>query len=307
MKTLIGILIIGVLITSTLYAGPTISYEGLFGEFVQYSAYQFVDFIENGDFSYARNDYISAESLYQKACEFAASRKNYKLLTISLLSLGTALGKQGKTEQALVTFNQCLNNKISIENPNLLSILYFNLGVAYHTLNYFDSAIINYSTAIGIVPSEYSFYMNRADAYQGKKKYDFAILDYSRTIELESSYTNAYNNRGLCYYFKRNYFDALKDYNKAVELDSGYVSVYRNRGLLYEAEKEYDLAIQDYNQAIKLDTAYAEVMVELGNVYLTKNDKISALHWYEQALKYHEHLNNYTETDVQDKINKLGQ
>lgn len=208
---------IHLLLTLTLISAPKITYQGCLGEYLPYNAYHFVDLIEDGDFSYTRNDYLSAESTYQQAYNYALKVKNYKLLTVSLISLGTALGQQEKTQAALEKFKQALNNKDIIFNDSILSVLYYNLGVAYHKLNQVDSAVVSYTNA----------------------------------IELDSNYINAYKNRGLAYYQQTEYANATENYNQVLQLKSDYADVMVMMAEVYLTKNDRVSAKYWYEQALQ--------------------------------------------------------
>lgn len=207
-------------LSAFLLTSPNITYQGILGEYLPYNAYQFVDLIEDGDFYYARNDFFQAESIYQQAYNLALSRKNYKLLTVALISLGTALGKQGYNQSALEKFKAALINKGSIYNLKLLSVLYYNLGVAYQHLSQFDSAIIN----------------------------------YNNTIKLDSGYIDAYKNRGLTFYNKSEFANAIENYNLALELKPDYADVMVLMADAYLIKDDSVSAKHWYEQALQNKT-----------------------------------------------------
>jgi tetratricopeptide (TPR) repeat protein len=208
---------IHLLFALTLISTPDVEYQGLLGGFLPYNAYHFVDLIEDGDFSYARNDFITAESTYQQAYNYALKINNYKLLTVSLISIGTVLGKQEKTEAALEKFKQALNNKDIIFNDSILSVLYYDLGVAYYKHNQLDSAIISYTNA----------------------------------IELDSNYINAYKNRGLAYYQQTEYANATENYNQVLHLKSDYTDVMVMMAEVYLAKNDHVSAKHWYERALQ--------------------------------------------------------
>jgi len=251
--------------------GPSIPYQGSISDFAPYNQYLFVDITGFADDAYNDKDYITAESLYQKAYQLAFRKNNYKLIGIALLGLGTTLGAQAEYSVSITKLNNCLHYKDNIENLNAVSQIYYNLAISYHYLNKLDTAIQNYTFAINLNLNAYWAYANRADAYREKQSNDSAISDY----------------------------------NRAVKLDSTNAIIYCNRGLAYLGNSEYGSAIPDYHKAIELKPNYADAMVYLADAYLIKNDKISAQHWYEQALQYKEHLKVWIETEIQKKYKTL--
>lgn len=251
---------------------PSNSYQGLISEFIPYNAYHFLDLIEDGDIQYARHNYLQAESLYQKAYQLALSKKNYRLLTISLTALGTALGKQEKHQDALAKFQEALKYKTSIYHQDLLSILYYNIGVSYHYLNKLDSALIYYTQALILTPKEVIILINRGDAY-----FD--------TESLKS---------------------AINNYSQAIALDLNNALAYQRRALVYEKQKEFANAIDDYLKALEHNPDNISLMIKLADLFLLKDDRLSAQFWYRQALVSTDTLNDSLKTYLKSQLQKLS-
>lgn len=251
---------------------PSNSYQGLISEFIPYNAYQFLDLIEDGDVQYARGKYAQAESLYQKAYHLALSKKNYRLAAISLISLGTALGKQAQHQAALNKFQDALTHKQSIYNQDLLSILYYNLAVAYHYLNKLDSSIIFYNQALELAPNETKILINRGDAFYDA---DSFIL-------------------------------SLNDYSYAIMLDLNNSLAYQRRAHLYEQMQEYANALDDYQKALEHKPENIKLMIKLGDLFLLKDDRLSAQFWYHQALASPDTLDDSLKTYLKNQLQKLS-
>lgn len=89
---------------------------------------------------------------------------------------------------------------------------------------------------------------------------DAAIVDYDTAIHLMPHYFAALNNRGNAYFLKGSMDLALADYNKALHYHPNYVFVLLNRGAYYVLHKEYANAIADFDHVLKLDSSSATAL-----------------------------------------------
>ena len=117
----------------------------------------------------------------------------------------------------------------------------------------YEDAILSYSKAILLDPSdEYSFY-NRGVAYTKLKLHDEAIADYTRTIALSPTFEQAYNNRGVAFMNRDQFNKAASDFLSASNINPLDAKHRSNAGLAYGRLKEREKAIEQYNHAISLN------------------------------------------------------
>ena len=62
-----------------------------------------------------------------------------------------------------------------------------------------------------------------------------AIIHFTKAIELDPTNINAYNHRGFGFSKQEQYIEAIADFTKAVELAPKYADAYENRGAAYKA------------------------------------------------------------------------
>ena len=62
-----------------------------------------------------------------------------------------------------------------------------------------------------------------------------AIIHFTKAIELDPTNINVYNHRGFGFSKQEQYIEAIADFTKAVELAPKYADAYENRGAAYEA------------------------------------------------------------------------
>ena len=150
-----------------------------------------------------KNDLFSAEeSLKEAMRKEPANPQNVMLLS----NLGTIQKRQGKPEEALISYNSALSG-----NPNNTTLLY-----------------------------------NRANLYVEMGETDKAIMDYSSLLVSNEKHEGALYERGLLYLSRNDFFAAEADFEKLLDVNpnslearKGYANLYKLRGEYDEAEKIY--------------------------------------------------------------------
>ena len=108
-------------------------------------------------------------------------------------SLGTALYKNGKLEEAMVHYNEAIRL-----HPNAVDF-YNNRGICYFALGQPQSAIEDYNKAVSLKPNFSDAYYNRGVAYVKLGRIQNAFDDFSETIRLKPDSADAYKNRAIIY------------------------------------------------------------------------------------------------------------
>ena len=94
-----------------------------------------------------------------------------------------------------------------VENLNNIAFLYSETGRL-------DDALLYYSKAISVKPSEY-LYQRRATCNTYKKNYAEALNDYNNAIKINPFNADSYSNRGVCFYYLQQLSEACDDWEKA--------------------------------------------------------------------------------------------
>jgi tetratricopeptide (TPR) repeat protein len=182
-----------------------------------------------------------------------------------------------------------------------------------------SNAILAFSEAIKLAPTNVPAHLNRASAKMQLQDFAGALSDANRSIELDSSnrtafytrgsckfalkdfksadadfttaiqlYThdvNAYNSRGITRANLRQLDDALADFTKAAELSPGEATYYRNCAIVEGLQKEYELALADASKSIELDGKDAIAYIVRGRVKSALKDYKSALPDFDKAIE----------------------
>ena len=130
---------------------------------------------------------------------------------------------------------------------------YLQRGIETHQNDNLDDAIEYYTEVIRLDPADTAVvsmaYYNRGVAYDGKNEVDLAIRDYNQTIQLNPNSADAYNNRGYAYNQKGEIERAIEDYNQAIQLEHNNILFYNNRSMALLRAQEWEKAKSDLTNA----------------------------------------------------------
>lgn len=186
--------------------------------------------------------------------------------------------KDGEYQKAVEYYTLAIENQG--DNKDLLQ----ERGWVYHSLQKYDSALIDFKKAMEISPDYYS-YFNVAYTLDLLDDVKGAIEYYNKSIKEKNDYYLAYNNRGYEYYRLKKYKNAEADYTQSVKLKADYYLSYYNRGLLYFEQKKYKKAIDDYKMAQKFMSDGLSVNYDIALSYDKLKNKREALYYFNEYLK----------------------
>ena len=119
------------------------------------------------------------------------------------------------------------------------------------TLENYDAALEDYSTALLENEDDTALYLGRANIYFEKGDYEAAISDYDYYLN-EWKDAVAFGNRGYCHFVLENLDAALEDLDSCIELKNDYAWAYHTRGQILQAQEKFEEAKEDYEKANSL-------------------------------------------------------
>ncbi len=160
-----------------------------------------------------------------------------------------------------------------------------------------EGAILEYTKAIELDPTNANAYVGRGDVYSAqildytyytkkdKSTTDLAIADFTKAIQLDPNLAAAYTARARVYNYIGEYDLAITDCNWAMSLDPRLVLAYRYRADAYKGKGQYDLAIADYTKAIEFDPNLSATYAGRADIYDMKGDYDLAVADYTKAIE----------------------
>jgi protein O-GlcNAc transferase len=213
----------------------------------------------------------------EQACQTLLQTYPQALPAINLL--GAALQAQGKSQEALASYDQAIKLK-----PNYAEA-YSNRGVVLKELGQLAEAIASYDQAIKLKPDDVGAYYNRGNALKGLGQLAEAIASYDQALKLKPDYAEAYSNRGNALKELGQLAEAMGSYDQALKLKPDLAEAYSSRG---DALQELGLlaeAMASYDQALKLKPDVAEAYSNRGTVLQELGQLAEAMASYDQAIK----------------------
>jgi len=169
-----------------------------------------------------------------------------------------------------------------------------------------DTAIAEFSEAIGQSPDNANAYLYRARVYRDEDMTEEAFADFNRAIELAPNDEELYLERGLTYMYEDDYDSAILDFNRAIELLPTWPVPYVQRGYIYMNRYEYDKAIDEFNKVIDLQPSHNDAYHQRGKAYAGKADYETAIENYTEAIDLSPDNAGYVYFDRAEAYRLLG-
>ncbi len=162
-------------------------------------------------------------------------------------------------------------------NPRNVLLL-SNLGTIQQREGKLEEALLSYNSALSRSPSNVVLLANRANLYVEMGEADKAIFDYSALLVKDEKNENALYERGLLYLSKKDYVSAETDFEKLLDINpntlngrKGIATLCKLQGKYAEAEKIYIFLIDRVPDQPDLYLSRAELYL-----LMDKNGKASS-------------------------------
>jgi tetratricopeptide (TPR) repeat protein len=147
----------------------------------------------------------------------------------------------------------------------------------------YEDAVVQFTNAIGLEPSNNDYYLARANAYEKLNKFNDAASDYEKSIVFKPKESDAYIGLGRVFY-KLNMFDkALANLNRATTVS------WRN-ATIYPEKVRTLIKLEKYEQALKVTDTVSNIKEEpmnfyyRGVIYVAMNNDPLAKKEFEKAI-----------------------
>lgn len=126
----------------------------------------------------------------------------------------------------------------------------YKAGMEFIENNKYEDAIVQFTSAIGLEPSNPDYYFARGQAYEKLSKYSEARADFEKTLVFSPKDVTAMVSLGSTLNKLGNYEEALKLLNHASSIDKRNTKVYPEKVIALTKLGRYDQALQASDTAI---------------------------------------------------------
>jgi tetratricopeptide (TPR) repeat protein len=227
-----------------------------YAEFVEKS----YDYIEKGDL-------LAAEMSLKEAMRLEpANPNNYALLT----NLGTIQRRQGKTDEALLSYTAALSrqpkNAVILENR---ASLYLESGETEKALNDYNLILLEN-------PGHEEALYNRGLIYIQQKNFLWAEQDFDRMLEINDASLYGRLGHAILEKTRGNYDESERIYNYLIEKSPREWQLYKGRADLYFLMGRNGRALNDVNKVFFESVPDAALYVLRGKIKLALYERESA-------------------------------
>ena len=214
------------------------------------------------------------------------------------IRLGQSALENGDPDTAIVEFSEAIGQ--SPDNANA----YLYRARVYRDEDMIEEAFADFNRAIELAPNDEELYLERGLTYMYEDDYDSAILDFTRAIELLPTWPVPYVQRGYIYMNTYQYDKAIDEFNKVVDLQPSHNDAYHQRGKAYAGKADYETAIENYTKAIDLSPDNAGyVYFDRAEAYRLLGDNEAAIADFETVIEESE--DTYLVMNAEQRLNDL--
>jgi len=195
------------------------------------------------------------------------------------LNHGWALGKLGKYEEALNSFDR------TIQIQTDFATAWYNRGLALYELDRYEEALESYDRAIQFQLNLVPAWNNRGVVLRKLGRYKEALENYGRAAQLKPDDAMVWSNRGNVLYYLGRYEEAVESLDKTIQLQPNDTTVWCNRGFALSKLGKYEDALESCERAIQLQPDFAMAWNNRGIALVNLGKHDEALKSLKKALE----------------------
>lgn len=241
------------------------------------------------------NNYIEAENYFKKCIELQPQRDD---ILKYLYAVYLRLKKHKDASDACISLGHLYLDKSDLENAKnaFISALYitpdnadghWKLGLTFHKLGQYDSALIRYRKAIELKPNFAHPYCDSAVIYEKQNMYEKALEYYKMTLQLQPDHLNALINMSLLKQKIGQFDDIVDIFNRILQIDeSDAFDIHMNlANILHKEIGNLNDALCHYEKALTYDNTSVEIHVRMGKICIELNMSKKALNYFHMAIQ----------------------
>jgi tetratricopeptide (TPR) repeat protein len=174
---------------------------------------------------------------------------------------------------------------LAIDANPFHAVAWYNLGVAYQGLKFFEKAVEAYTTCIDLDENFEYAYRNLGDAHIQLKEFDNAIEVLEKHLSLGNPEDVILEAIAFCWEKKKQYATARNFYRQASQLSPSDDQIFYKIGETYTKEMQWAKAMKSYSAALQLNKNNSVYCMALGNCLMELNSPKEALVLYLNAVR----------------------
>ncbi|HEX2968719.1 MAG TPA: tetratricopeptide repeat protein [Bacteroidales bacterium] len=186
----------------------------------------------------------------------------------------------------LIAFLTCL---VSVDSFGQNGKKYYKAGMEFYEGQKYEDAITQFTSALGLEPSNPEYYLIRGQAYEKLKKYDEAKADYEKTVVFAPKNSDAVIRLGAIANRTKKYDEALVLLNKASGMAKREHEVYKEKTITLLEQGKYDQALKCSDTALLVKPDPMDYYYR-GLIYARLKNEPSAKKEFEKSIDKDESL-----------------
>lgn len=251
-----------------------------------------IDYVAEGSTYLFVNDLDTADFYFKKAIDFDDKDMNI------YFNIGIILSDRGFQTKAIEYLTIC--EELIEDNANEAAAVYFNLGHAYHNLN-FERSIYYYKKCIENDENYLKAHVNLGNIYKNEfDDYDKALKYYNFVLDKKPSCVEALMNKAVALYKLEEYEKSEKYFNEVLKYDEKADVAYCEWGHCLRENNDEIGAQKKFKEALKINPLSIPINYDLFISHLILKEKILALNKYYRIVE----LNN---DDINVKLELINE
>ena len=160
---------------------------------------------------------------------------------------------------------------------------YYKAGSEFVENLKYDDAIVQFTSAIGLEPSNPDYYYARGQAYEKLLKYTEAKSDYEKVIVFAPKNVDAMINLGVVCNKLGSFEEALLHLNRASGLDKRNGNIYPEKVITFMGLEKYDQALKVSDTTLKITETPMDYY-QRGIIYIKLKNDVLAVQELEKAI-----------------------
>jgi tetratricopeptide (TPR) repeat protein len=160
---------------------------------------------------------------------------------------------------------------------------FYKAGTEFFEGQRYEDAIAQFTSAIGVEPSNPDYYLSRGQAFEKLMKYTDAKADYEKVIVFAPKNSDAVIRLGAIENRLNNFAAALPVLNKAARMEKRNHEVYKEKVITLLGLGKYDLAIKASDTALLIKPDAMDYYYR-GQIYVRLNNDVQAKEEFDKSI-----------------------